>query len=54
VHSPKGANFDSRFVSREGAKNAKERACDGFFVPSLEEDSSTMEFSLLCVLRGFA
>jgi hypothetical protein len=25
VHSPKGANFDSRFVSREGAKNAKAR-----------------------------
>jgi hypothetical protein len=37
VHSPKGANFDSRFVSREGAKNAKEKACDGFSVPSLEE-----------------
>ena len=51
VHSPKGANFDSRFVSREGAKNAKERACDGFFVPSLEEVSSATEFRSLRVLR---
>ena len=51
VHSPKGANFDSRFVSREGAKNAKERACDGFFVPSLEEISSATEFRSLRFLR---
>ncbi len=50
-HPPKGANFDSRFVSREGAKNAKERACDGFFVPSLEEVSSATEFRSLRVLR---
>jgi hypothetical protein len=54
VHPQLGANFDSRFVSREGAKNAKEKACDGFSVPSLEEDFSAMEFRLLCVLRGFA
>jgi hypothetical protein len=51
VHSPKGANFDSRFVSREGAKNAKEKACDGFSVPSLEKVSSATEFRPLCVLR---
>ena len=37
MHSPKGANFDDRFSSREAAKNAKEKACDGFSVPSLEE-----------------
>jgi hypothetical protein len=54
VHSPKGANFDSRFVSREGAKNAKENASYGFSAPSLEEFFSAMEFRLLCVLRGFA
>jgi hypothetical protein len=51
VHSPKGANFDSRFVSREGAKNAKEKACDGFSVHSLEKVSSATEFRPLCVLR---
>jgi hypothetical protein len=51
VHSPKGANFDSRFVSREGAKNAKEKACDGFSVSSLEKVSSATEFRPLRVLR---
>ena len=51
VHPQFGANFDSRFVSREGAKNAKERACDGFFVPSLEEVSLATEFRSLRVLR---
>jgi hypothetical protein len=51
VYPPFGANFDSRFVSREGAKNAKEKGCDGFSVPSLEKVSSATEFRLLCVLR---
>ena len=37
--------------SREGAKNAKEKACDGFSVPSLEKFSSATEFRHLCVLR---
>ena len=48
--SAKRANFDSRFVSREGAKNAKEKACDGFSVPSREKFSSATEFRPLCVL----
>ena len=51
MHPQLGADFDSRFVSREGAKNAKERACDGFFVPLLEEVSSATEFRSLRVLR---
>jgi hypothetical protein len=54
VHPPKGANFDSRFVSREGAKNVKEKACDGFSVPSLEKVSSATEFRPLCVRDIFA
>ena len=33
VHSPKGANCDSRFSSREAAKNAKERAFYGESAP---------------------
>jgi hypothetical protein len=49
-----GVHFDSRFVSREGAKNAKEKACDGFSVPSLEKVSSATEFRPLRVLCGFA
>jgi hypothetical protein len=40
--------------SREAAKNAKEKACDGFSVPPLEEDYSATEFKPLRVLRGFA
>ena len=51
VHSPKGANFDSRFVSRAGAKNAKEKAFYGFSAPSFEEGSSATEFRSLRVLR---
>jgi hypothetical protein len=54
VHPQLGANFDSRFVSRKGAKNAKEKAFDDFSVPSLEEDFSATEFGPLCVLRDFA
>jgi hypothetical protein len=57
VHPQFGANFDSRFSSREAAKNAKnakEKACDGFSSPLLEEDSLTTEFRPLRVLRGFA
>jgi hypothetical protein len=50
-HPRVGANFDSRFVSREGAKNAKEKVCDGFSVPSLEKFSSATEFRPRCVLR---
>jgi hypothetical protein len=49
MHSPKGANFDSRFSLRKAATNAKEKACDGFFVPSLEEVSSATEFRPLRV-----
>jgi hypothetical protein len=49
-----GTNVDGRFFSREAAKNAKERACDGFCVPSLEEISSATEFRPLHVLCGFA
>jgi hypothetical protein len=48
------ANFNRRFAAREAAKNAKEKACDGFFVPSLEEDFSATKFRPLRVLRGFA
>jgi hypothetical protein len=54
VHLQFGANFDSRFSSREAAKNAKEKACDGFSARLLEEISSAMEFSPLRVLCGFA
>jgi hypothetical protein len=36
------------------AKNAKEKACDGFSVPSLEKISSATEFRPLRVLRAFA
>jgi len=54
VHPQFGANFDSRFSSREAAKNAKEKACDGFSSPLLEEDSSMTEFRPLRVLCGFA
>jgi hypothetical protein len=39
AHRQFGASFDSSLFSREGAKNAKEKACDGFSVPSLAEDS---------------
>jgi hypothetical protein len=49
-----GANFTSRFFSREAAKNAKEKAFYDFSVLLLQEDFSAMEFRLLCVLRGFA
>jgi hypothetical protein len=49
-----GTNVDGRFFSREAAKNAKERACDGFCVPSPEEISSATEFRPLHVLCGFA
>jgi hypothetical protein len=52
VHPQLGANFDSRFVSREGAKNAKEKACDGFSVPSLEKVSSATEFRHFCNYSG--
>jgi hypothetical protein len=38
----------------KNAKNAKEKACDGFSSPLLEEDSLTTEFRPLRVLRGFA
>jgi hypothetical protein len=54
AHPLLGANFDSRFVSREAAKNAKEKAFYGFSVPSFEEDSSATEFRPLRVLCGFA
>ena len=48
-----GANFNTRFSSREAAQNAKEKGCDGFFVPALEEVSSATEFRLLRVFRVF-
>jgi len=35
----------------KNAKNAKEKVCDGFSVPSLEKFSSATEFRPLCVLR---
>jgi hypothetical protein len=54
VHPQFRANFDSRFSSREAAKNAKENAFYDFSAPSPEEDSSAMEFRPLRVLRGFA
>jgi hypothetical protein len=54
VHSPKGANFDSRFVSREAAKNAKEKAAYCLSAHSLEQDFLATEFRPLRVLRGFA
>jgi hypothetical protein len=56
VYPQFGANFDSRFFSREAAKNAKEKVLYGFSVHSLEEDSSATEFRplrVLRVLRGF-
>jgi hypothetical protein len=53
IRSLFGANFDSRFFSREAAKNAKEKVLYGFSVHSLEEDSSATEFRPLRVLRGF-
>jgi hypothetical protein len=49
-----GANFGSRFFSRQAAKNAKEKALYGFSAPSFEEFFSAMEFRLLSVLCGFA
>jgi hypothetical protein len=57
VHPPFGADFDSRFSSREERKERKERegkSFYGFSSPSLEEDSSVMGFGPLRVLRGFA
>jgi hypothetical protein len=54
VHSQFEVNFDSRFSSREAAKNAKnakEKACDGFSVPSPDEVSLVTEFRPLRVLR---
>jgi hypothetical protein len=51
MHSQFEANFDSRFSSREAAKNAKEKACDGFSVPSPEEFSLVTEFRPLRILR---
>jgi len=53
-HPQLGANFNSRFSSREAAKNAKEKTVYGFSVPLLEQDFSAMEFRNLRVLRGFA
>jgi hypothetical protein len=49
-----GANFDSRFFSRQAAKNAKEKALYGFSAPSFEEVFSVMEFRpfrVFCILR---
>jgi hypothetical protein len=54
MHPQLGASFNSRFSSREAAKNAKEKACEGFSTLLLEEVSSEKEFRLLCVVRGFA
>jgi hypothetical protein len=48
---PESGDFDSRFSSREAAKNAKGKACYGFSALSLEEASSATEFRFL---RGFA
>jgi hypothetical protein len=54
VHSPKGANFDDRFSSREAAKNAKKKALFSFSATWLEEISLATEFRPLHVLCGFA
>jgi len=54
VHPQLEASFDSKFSSREAAKNAKEKACEGFSALLLEKVSSATEFRFLCVLRGFA
>jgi hypothetical protein len=54
VHPPFGADFDSRFSSREERKEREGKSFYGFSSPSLEEDSSVMGFGPLRVLRGFA
>jgi hypothetical protein len=54
VHPASGADLDSRFVSREAAKNAKEKAVYGFFAPSPKENSSATLFRPLQILCGVA
>jgi hypothetical protein len=54
AHPQFRANFNSRFSSREAAKNAKEKAICGFSAPAFEEVSSAMEFRHLRILCGFA
>jgi hypothetical protein len=57
VHPQSGANFNSRFSSREAAKNvknAKEKNVYGLSAPSLEQDFLATKFRHLRVLCGFA
>jgi hypothetical protein len=53
VHPQFRANFDSRFFSREAAKNAKKKFL-WLSAHSLEKVSSVTEFRHLRVFCGFA